>query len=51
MGDGKVLRLKANLSDSEITGEIQPPGSIAIWGGSATGVVAPWSVHVYLGDD
>jgi maltooligosyltrehalose trehalohydrolase len=50
MGDGKTLRLLANLSDAEISSELQPPKGVAIWGDDATGVVAPWSVHVHLGD-
>ncbi|WP_445489770.1 malto-oligosyltrehalose trehalohydrolase [Rhodopseudomonas sp. RCAM05734] len=51
MGDGARLHLEANLSDNPIVREPLPSGGVTIWGGNATGVVAPWSVHVRLGDE
>jgi maltooligosyltrehalose trehalohydrolase len=50
MGDGAKLHLEANLSNNATVRELPPSGGVSIWGGNATGVVAPWSVHVRLGD-
>jgi len=48
MGDGKTLRLTANLSANEITNAPTPSGA-AIWGGDAGGKLAPWSVSWRIG--
>jgi hypothetical protein len=50
MDDGKILRLIANLPDSEKNCELRSAHGVAIWGGDATRLFAPWSLHVHLGD-
>jgi maltooligosyltrehalose trehalohydrolase len=47
MADGARLRLAANLSPHEIGHDIATAG-IAIWGGSASGKMPPWSVFWHL---
>jgi maltooligosyltrehalose trehalohydrolase len=44
MGDGAVLRLKANLSNNEIAGPPREPAGVPIWGGEAGQTMPPWSV-------
>ncbi|MGB8398849.1 DUF3459 domain-containing protein, partial [Bradyrhizobium sp.] len=53
MGDGATLRLLANLSDiavarKESQTESETAGTV-IWGGEASGLIAPWSVFWRIG--
>jgi malto-oligosyltrehalose trehalohydrolase len=48
MGDGAILRLKANLSNGEVPRpEIEPAGT-PIWGGEIADMMPPWSVFWFL---
>jgi maltooligosyltrehalose trehalohydrolase len=50
MGDGKSLRLLANLSDRAIAcGQKQWTGTV-LWGDGSTETLQPWSVHWCIGD-
>jgi maltooligosyltrehalose trehalohydrolase len=48
MGDGAVLRLRANLSDHAIAQPAETTGT-AIWGVEANDSLAPWSVFWRIG--
>ena len=48
MGDGRLLQLRANLSDQAVATQTQMTG-IKIWGGSAGESIAPWSVFWHIG--
>jgi maltooligosyltrehalose trehalohydrolase len=48
MGDGRALRLAANLSDQDVTEARQPTGRL-IWGDAPPGSMAAWSVRWYIG--
>jgi maltooligosyltrehalose trehalohydrolase len=48
MGDGKMLRLVANLSESEIAGAPAQAGT-TIWGGEPGNRLPPWSVVWRIG--
>jgi 1,4-alpha-glucan branching enzyme/maltooligosyltrehalose trehalohydrolase len=50
MGDERILSLIANLSDSAIAAEPEAAAGVSLWGGDVSDTVAPWSVHVRLGD-
>jgi malto-oligosyltrehalose trehalohydrolase len=50
MGDGALLRLKANLSPVEITHKPDETTGTPIWGGETGDVIAPWSVFWRIGD-
>ena len=49
MGDGKTLRLLANLSDRDITHGSGEIGGTPIWGGELNQSVPPWSVFWRIG--
>jgi maltooligosyltrehalose trehalohydrolase len=49
MGDGAVLRLKANLSNSAIVHPSATTDGTQIWGDEAGGLLQPWSVVWHLG--
>jgi maltooligosyltrehalose trehalohydrolase len=51
MGDGSALRLLANLSDREITGNKRLDTGTKIWGGDLSGVIAPWAVYWHIGQN
>ncbi|QIG94007.1 malto-oligosyltrehalose trehalohydrolase [Bradyrhizobium sp. 6(2017)] len=48
MGDGRTLRLTANLSDRAITGVPEPKGT-AIWGGALSSDLPGWAVRWHIG--
>jgi len=47
MGDGAVLRLRANLSSSAIADD-NPPSGNSLWGSEISGMAPPWSVRWWL---
>ena len=49
MGDGATLRLLANLSDIAMAHEEIETAGTVIWGGEASGLIAPWSVFWRIG--
>lgn len=44
LGDGARLELRANLSNSEITGKPGETRGIPVWGGTPGEIMMPWSV-------
>lgn len=48
MGDGRTLRMIANLSDRTIADAPQPEGT-AIWGGALSGDLPGWAVRWHIG--
>ena len=49
MGDGAMLRLVANLSNSEIARKASAAIGTPIWGGEARDLMPPWSVFWRIG--
>lgn len=49
MGDAATLRLKANLSNSEIAHKRSEPTGTQIWGGETDDLIPPWSVFWRIG--
>jgi maltooligosyltrehalose trehalohydrolase len=49
MGDGAMLQLVANLSNSEIARKASAASGTSIWGGEAGDLMPPWSVFWRIG--
>jgi len=49
MGDGAMLQLVANLSNSEIARKASAATGTPIWGGEARDLMPPWSVFWRIG--
>jgi maltooligosyltrehalose trehalohydrolase len=49
MGDGAMLQLAANLSNSEIARAASAASGTSIWGGEAGDMMPPWSVFWRIG--